>query len=358
MENELILTIKPELLDTKIAIYQNTDLFFLKPIKHDRENLKKFKKITDQYQYRSKVIVDELDMAEIKVDQIRVVIARGGMVKPIKSGVYIVNEKLKHDLINSPVGEHSANLGGLIADDIAGILPHARAFIADPVVVDEMDDIARFSGLPGIKRKSIFHALNQKAVARKYAKSVMKKYEDLNLIIVHLGEGISIGAHQKGKVIDVNQAFDGEGPFSLERSGSLPMTDLVRMCFSGDYSQEQIFNIIRNEGGIYAYLGTSNAYEIEQKIEEGDKEAIMVLEAMAYQVSKYIGSMYPVLKGEVDAILLTGDIAHNKWFNNQIKERVTQIAPVYIYPGECIAEALAMNALMVLKGEMEVLEYK
>lgn len=245
----------------------------------------------------------------------------------------------------------------LSADDIAKSLPNARAFIADPVVVDELSELARVSGHPEFSRKSIFHALNQKAIARQHARSIMRKYEDLSLIVVHLGGGISVGAHQKGLVVDVNQALDGEGPFSPERSGTLPAADLVRSCFSGKYTQTELLQMIKGKGGMTGFLGTNNAYEVEKRAQAGDEHAKFILEAMAYQVAKAIGSMSTVLKGEVDGILITGGIAHSKWFVNQVIERVYKIAPVHVYPGEDEMRALAMNGLMVLKGEVEVKEY-
>jgi butyrate kinase len=279
------------------------------------------------------------------------------MLKPISSGVYLVNEAMKLDLHEHPIKEHASNLGGLIADDIARSLPNAKAYIADPVVVDELDEIARVAGHPLFKRISIFHALNQKAIARQHAKSIMKRYEDLNLIVVHMGGGITTGAHYKGRVIDVNQGLDGEGPFSPERSGTLPTGDLVRFCFSGQYTEKEVTKMVVGNGGIVAHLGTNSAYEAEQNAQNGDEKAKFILEAMAYQVAKSIGSMVPVLKGEVDAILLTGGVAHSKWITNLIIERVYKFAPVYIYPGEDEMRALAFNGLMVLKGEVEVKEY-
>lgn len=353
MENIRVLALKPEFYVTKAAIYQGSNMLFLKSIKHDRDTLLSFDKITDQHQFRAEAVMKELVDAEIRIDLIRVVIGRGGLVKPIPSGVYEVNETLKNDLQNSPIGVHSVNLGGLIAADLAEMLPGSKAYIADPVVVDELDDIARVTGIPGVERKSVFHALGQKATARKYAKSLMKNYEDLNLIVVNIGEGISVGAHSKGRVIDVNQAFDGEGPFSLERSGSLPMMDLIDMCYSGNFTKEQMLKKVRSEGGMMAHLGTRSLFEIQDKIDNGDEKARFLMDAMAYQTAKYIGSMVPVLKGEVDAILLTGMVTHDKSFTDLIIERVKGISPVHIFPGECIADWLNMNAMMLIKGEIQ-----
>jgi len=357
MEDFRILAINPGSTSTKIAVYQNMNPIFVKNITHPSEELAQFEHVADQFHFRKEIIYKELEEADIQIDKIQAVIGRGGMLKPIASGVYLVNEAMKSDLYDHPIKEHASNLGGLIADDIARALPNAKAYIADPVVVDELDDIARVAGHPLFKRISIFHALNQKSIARQHAKSIMKRYEEMNLIVVHMGGGITIGAHYKGKVIDVNQGLDGEGPFSPERSGTLPTGDLVRFCFSGEYSEREVIKMVVGNGGIVAYLGTNSAYEAEQRAQNGDEQAKFILEALAYQVAKSIGSMVPVLKGEVDAILLTGGVAHSKWITNLIIERVYKFAPVYIYPGEDEMRALALNGLMVLKGEVEVKEY-
>jgi butyrate kinase len=352
-----VIAINPGSTTTKLAVYQNLNPVFLKTIKHSVEDLKQFNSIIDQLDYRKKIICTELRNAEIRIDLVRAVVGRGGLVKPIESGVYEVNENMKRDLRNSPFGEHASNLGGLIASEMAETLPNARAFIADPVVVDELDDIARVSGHPAFSRVSIFHALNQKAVARQHAKSILKQYEDLNLIVVHLGGGITVGAHQKGRVIDVNNGLDGEGPFSPERSGTLPAGELVSMCFSGNYTKQKIKQMIKGEGGLVAYMGTNSAYEVEQKAINGNEKARFYYEAMAYQVAKQIGSMCPVLKGNVDAVLITGGIAHSKFFVNLIIERVYRIAPVHVYPGEDEMKALVTNGLMALKGEVKIKVY-
>ncbi len=357
MRNIRILAINPGSTTTKIAVYQNVNPVFLKTIKHSVESLKDFDNISEQYEFRKDIILNELKKAEIRLDLIKAIVGRGGLVKPIESGVYEVNENLLRDLKNSPIGEHASNLGGLIANDLAKKLPNAKAYIADPVVVDELSPYARVTGHPAFRRKSIFHALNQKAVARTHAKSIMKSYEELNLIVVHLGGGITVGAHEKGKVVDVNQGLDGEGPYSPERSGTLPVGDLVTMCFSGKYTKNKIKKMITGEGGLVAFLGTNSAYEVEQKAIEGDKDAKFYFDAMAYQVSKAIGSMSPALKGDVDAILITGGIANSKYFVNKIIERVYKIAPIHVYPGEDEMKALAMNGLMLMKGEVVASEY-
>jgi len=353
MDDFRILAINPGSTSTKIAVYQNTSPIFVKNITHPNEELATFKHIADQFHFRKEIIYKELEEAEILLSSIKAVVGRGGMLKPIASGVYEVNEAMKNDLIHHPIKEHASNLGGLIAAEIAQSLPDAKAYIADPVVVDELDEIARVSGHPLFKRISIFHALNQKAIARQHAKSIMKRYEDMNLIVVHMGGGVTVGAHYKGRVIDVNQGLDGEGPFSPERSGTLPIGDLVRLCYSGKYTESEVIKMVVGNGGIVAHLGTNSAYDAEKLAQEGDEKAKFILEAMAYQVAKFVGAMATVLKGDVDAILLTGGIAHSKWITNLIIERVFKFAPVYIYPGEDEMRALAFNGLMVLKGEIE-----
>ena len=262
------------------------------------------------------------------------------------------------DLRKGVSGQHACNLGGLIAHDIASTLDGVPAIIADPVVVDEMHDLARVSGHPKFPRLSIFHALNQKAIARRYAKDHGKKYEDLNLIVVHLGGGVSVGVHRNGLVIDVNQALDGEGPFSPERTGSLPVNEVVDICFSGEYTKAEVKKMIVGGGGFVAYLGTNDAYEVEVKAKEGSKEHAFYQSAMAYQVSKEIGAAATVLNGKVDAIILTGGIAYGKPFDEEVIERVKFIAPVEIYAGEDEMGALAMNATMFLNNEIECKEYK
>lgn len=358
MDKELILAINPGSTSTKVAVFSNTKEIFLKNIKHSTEDLAGFSKITDEYEFRKGIILKELEEAGIHISQIAVVVGRGGLVKPIPSGVYKVNEALMEDLKVGVLGQHASNLGGLIAHDIAQSLPSARAYIADPVVVDELEPIARISGHPLFERISVFHALNQKAIARQHAKSISRRYEELNLIIAHLGGGISVGAHCKGRVIDVNQALDGEGPFSPERSGTLPVGALVKLCFSGKYSEEEIKKMITGKGGYVAYLGTNDAYEVEKLAKAGDEKAQLIQDAMTYQVAKEIGAMSTVLKGEIDAILLTGGIAYGKPFVEAVSERVKHLGPVFVYPGEDEMRALAMNGLMVLNNEVKPLVYR
>lgn len=353
-----IIAINPGSTSTKIAVYDNETPVLIKNITHTPAELAPFHKITDQFGYRKEIICKILKDAEIRIDLVKAVVGRGGLVKPIESGVYLVNERMIQDLIHSPFGaEHASNLGGLIAADLAKTIPNAKAYIANPVVVDELEDIARYSGHPLLPRTSIFHALNQKAVARQHARSLMRKYEEMNLIVVHLGGGITVGAHKRGRVVDVNQGLDGDGPFSPERSGSLPVGSLIRLCFSGQYTECQVLKMSKGEGGLMAYLGTNSAYEVEKRAQEGDQEAKNIFDAMAYQVAKEVGAMYAVLSGEVDGILITGGIAHSKWFVNQISQRVHKMAPIHIYPGEDEMRALAFNGLRVLRGETIAKEY-
>ncbi|UBM62941.1 butyrate kinase [Candidatus Sulfidibacterium hydrothermale] len=352
-----ILAINPGSTSTKIAVYTGTNPVFIQTLRHTTEELAPFKVITDQFEFRKNLILKELKNADIRLDLIRVVMGRGGLLRPVKSGVFEVNDIMLDDLRSCRYGEHASNLGGLIAYDIARSLPHAKAYITNPVVVDELDDVARISGHPLLPRRSIFHALNQKAVARQHAKSIMRKYEELNLIVVHLGGGITVGAHKKGQVVDVNQGLDGDGPFSPERSGTLPVGDLARLCFSGKYTLKQVEKMIKGEGGLVAYLGTNSAYEVGQRTAAGDEKAKLIYDAMAYQVAKEVGAMGAVLKYEIDGILITGGIAHDKYFVNQIISYVHRLAPVHVYPGEDEMKALAMNGLRVIKGEVKPKTY-
>jgi butyrate kinase len=357
-EKNLILAINPGSTSTKIAVYNGTEQLFLKNLKHSAEELAPFAKIADQYEFRKKIILKEVSDADFNLKEFKVIIGRGGLIKPVSSGVLEINEMMLEDLRQGREGQHASNLGGLIAYDIAQGIPGAKAVIADPVVVDELCDFARISGHPLMPRKSVFHALNQKAIARRYAKEVNKKYEELNLIGVHLGGGISVAAHQNGKVIDVNQALDGDGPFSPERSGTLPVNELIKICFSGKYTEQEIKKMVVGAGGYVAYLGTNDAYQVECKAIEGDKKFEFIQEAMAYQISKEVGAMSTVLKGKVDAIFLTGGIAYSKPFVELLKERIEFIAPVHVYPGEDEMGALALNALMLIKGETQSIKYE
>jgi butyrate kinase len=359
MEEIFIIAINPGSTSTKIAVYRNKECIFEENIKHSAEDLARFEKITDQFEYRKQAILQRIQENGGKIDpaKVRVIMGRGGLCRPIESGVYAVNDKLKQDLVYSPVGEHASNLGGLIADDLAKSLPNAKAYICDPVVVDEMDEIAHIGGHPLFGRRSVFHALNQKATARRHATAIGSRVEDLNLVVVHLGGGISIGAHRNGKVVDVNHAVGGEGPFSPERSGGVSVIDAVKLAYSGKYTEKEFTKMLIGQGGLAAHLGTNNAYEVEQRVKKGDPHATLIYEAMAYQVAKFTGSMAVALKGKVDGVLITGGIAYDKWFVEKLREYAGWIAPFYIYPGENEMEALAMNALRVVHGEIQPKEY-
>lgn len=353
-----ILAINPGSTTTKIAIFKNARPEFLKTIVHRPEELEKYPKITDQYKYRKECILKELKDSHIDCNKLQVVIGRGGLIRPIKSGVYRINDRMLKDLEEGALGEHASNLGGIIAFDLAKQIPDCLSLIADPVVVDELEDVARFTGHPKFKRYSIFHALNQKAIARAYARLINHKYEELDLIIAHMGGGISVGAHHYGKVIDVNQALDGEGPFSPERSGTLPAGALAKICFEKDITLDEVKQMITGQGGLMAYLGTNSAYEVELMAQDGNEEARKIQDAMAYQIGKEIGALAAVLKGNVDAIILTGGVSHNTMVVEYIKSMVSFIAPVVVYPGEDEMHALAWNGLLAVKGQIEIKDYE
>lgn len=357
MNKRYILIINPGSTSTKFAVFEEENMVFEKTIRHSSSEISQFPRIADQFGFRKELILKELEERKINKVQIRAVVGRGGLIKPLESGIYLVNERMKEDLMNGYNGEHASNLGGLIADDIAKSLPDSRAFIVDPVVVDEMEPLARISGHPKIERKSIFHALNHKAVTRIYASSVGKKYEELNLIVAHMGGGTSVAAHCKGKVIDVNNALNGDGPFSPERSGGLPAGQLAEICFSGNYSLSEIKQMLTGQGGMTAYLGTNSFEKICEMAEGGDKYAKLISEAASYQVGKEIGSLAAVLKGEVDAIILTGGMAYQKTFTDNIKSMVGFIAEVVVYPGEDEMKALAYNGLLAINNETEIKTY-
>lgn len=350
-----ILVINPGSTSTKVAVYEDEKPVWMTGAHHHVSELAAFHRISDQYEYRRDFIMERLRKDGIELD-FDAVIGRGGLTKPLKGGVYAVNELMKHDLVHAE-REHACNLGALIAAEIAGQCG-CPAFIADPVVVDEMRPEARYTGFPGIDRKSIFHALNQKAVARKYAASAGRKYEEMRLIVGHIGGGISVGAHVDGRVVDVNNALDGEGPFSPERAGTLPAGDLIDLCFSGKLSQSELKKRISGRAGLAAHLGTTDVQAVVKLIEEGDDHARLVLDAMIYQIAKSVGAAAVVLYGQVDAILLTGGIAYSDYITSRLKERISFLAPVRVYPGEDELEALALNALGALRGELEVQVYE
>lgn len=351
-----ILTINPGSTSTKIAVYDNDQEVFEKTLRHSSDEIGKFETIADQFNFRKDVIEGELKGANIKLEELDCVVGRGGLLKPIAGGTYSVSDDMIEDLKIGVSGQHASNLGGIIARQFSKELD-IPAYIVDPVVVDELDDVARVSGLADIERESKFHALNQKAIARRYASEIGKKYDELNLVVGHMGGGISVGAHRKGSVVDVANALDGEGPFSPERSGGIPVGQLVEMCYSGEYSFADMKKKITGKGGLVSYLDTSDARDVEAMIEKGDKKAELIYDAMAYQIAKEIGACAVALEGKVDAILLTGGIAYSKMFTQKIIDKVSFIADVKVYPGEDEMEALALGGLRVLKGEEEAKSY-
>ena len=353
-----ILAINPGSTSTKFAVYFDEKCVLNKTIRHSMDELMRYKNVIDQFDFRKGFIIDALMEEGIEVDSLKFVIGRGGLTYPLESGVYRVNNQMIKHAREGVLGQHASNLGPLLADYIALQIPKAQAFIADPVVTDEMENVARIAGHPEFERLSIFHALNQKATARLHARKTGQKYELMNLIVAHLGGGISVGAHKKGRVVDVNNAFDGEGPFSPERAGTLPVGQLITVCYSGKYSEDQIRRMIVGEGGFVGYLGTNSAKDVQERAQAGDNKARIIQEALFYQVSKLIGEMAVVLEGKVDGIILTGGLAYNEELEKYIKKKAGFIAPVFTYPGEDELEALAMNALRVARNEAEVKEYE
>ena len=347
MENKYtILVINPGSTSTKIGIYKNQTSILEKNFHHNVEELKQYSTVEEQVTYRKDLIVTTLQKEGFNLNDLDLIMARGGLLKPMPSGVYKVNDPMLYDLVNNK-RKHASNLSAVIGYEIAKDLG-IDAYIADPVVVDELQAVARISGHPNFERTSIFHALNTKAIGRKYAEQIHKSYEDLNLIIVHMGGGITAGAHQYGQVIDVNQGLDGEGPFSPERSGNLPVGDLIRLCFSGDYTQNEILKMSVGQGGVSAFLGTNDMRTVEKMVEDGNAKAKLILDAMIYQVSKLIGAQSVVLKGNVDGILLTGGVAYSQYVTSEIKNQVSFLGDIHVFPGENELEALAFNGYRVL----------
>lgn len=355
--DHFLLVINPGSTSTKIAIYHDETPILIESLKHSMSEVTNYSRIYEQLEFRKEAIMQYLKDRNFDAATVHAVVGRGGLLKPIESGTYIVNEVMVHDLRSGVQGQHASNLGGILAYEIAKSLK-IPAYIVDPVVVDEMEEVAKLTGLPEVERKSIFHALNQKAVARRYAAEIGKSCNELELIVVHMGGGITVGAHRHGRVIDVNDALDGEGPFSPDRSGGLPARRIVEMCFSGKYTQDQMHRKIAGQGGYVAYFDTNDARLVEKAASEGDKRAQLVQDAMAYQIAGEIGKCAVVLSGKVDAILLTGGLAFSKKIVESIKERVEFLAPVFIYPGENEMLALAQGCLRVLEGGEQAKEYK
>ncbi|MBU3181992.1 butyrate kinase [Clostridium psychrophilum] len=351
-----LLVINPGSTSTKIGVYEDEKEILEETLRHTSAEIGRFESIPDQMKFRKDHIIEILKKKKFDINTLDAIVGRGGLLKAIEGGTYNVDELMLHDLKVGVQGQHASNLGGIIASEIAQPLD-IPAFIVDPVVVDEMDDVARISGIPELDRRSIFHALNQKAVAKRYAKEQGKKYEEISVIVAHMGGGISVGAHKNGRVIDVNNGLDGEGPFSPERAGGLPSGDLARLCFSKKYTLDEILKKINGKGGFVAYLNTNDAREVIKGAEAGDKYSTLMLEAMGYQVAKEIGSCAVALSGKVDAIILTGGVAYGKFIVEYITDRVKFIANVIVYPGEDELLALAQGGLRVLNGQEKVKEY-
>ena len=346
-----ILIVNPGSTSTKIGLFEDETPIFEKVLRHTMDELEGYEKVADQYNFRMQLIMDALKEADVKADSLDAICGMGGLTKPIASGTYYVNDAMRNDLASGNFGDHASNLGGLIARAI-GDMVGKPAFIVDPVVVDEFIPISRISGNPAISRRSIFHALNQKATARKYCKEAGKSYNEVNLVVVHMGGGISVTAHQMGRAIDSNNALDGCGPFTPERSGGLPSGDLAALCFSGKYSHADIKALIKGKGGMVGYFGTNSMIDLEEKAKT-DEEVKLVLDALAMQVGKEIAQQAVALYGKVDAIILTGGIAYSDYITSEIAKRVDFIAPVKRYPGEDELAALNMGALRVLRNEEE-----
>ena len=354
-----ILVINPGSSSTKIAIFENLNPIFLKNIKHSLTEISKFDSIAEQFNFRKDLILNQLKQEAISINDFDAIIGRGGFIKPVKSGIIETNESMLKTLKSGSLGEHASNLGGILADYISKMSnKEIKSFILDPVVVDEMENLARYSGIPEIPRLSIFHALNQKAVIRRYSQERGMNIENLNIIVAHIGGGISLGAHKNGRAIDVNNGLDGEGPFSTDRSGGVPVGQLINLAFSGKYTQKELNLKIKGKGGLTAYLGNTDGIEIEKMINRADKKAEEVYQAMAYQISKEIGALATVLKGKVDAIILTGGFAYSNMLINWIKARVEFISEIVVYPGEDEMKALAEGAYYALNNKMPINYYK
>ena len=351
-----LLIINPGSTSTKIGVYEDEKELFEETLRHTNEELKQFDTIFDQFQFRKDLILKFIDKKNFDIKTLDAVVGRGGLLKPIEGGTYTVNDAMIEDLKVGVQGPHASNLGGILARSIADELG-IPSYIVDPVVTDELEDVARLSGVPELPRKSIFHALNQKAVAKRYGKESGKGYENLNLVVVHMGGGVSVAAHSNGRVIDVNNTLDGDGPFSPERAGAVPAGQLIKMCFSGKYSEKEVYQKIVGKGGFVGYLNTNDVKDTIDKMEAGDKECEKIYKAFLYQITKSVGEMSAVLKGKVDQIILTGGIAYSPTLVPDLKANVEWIAPVTVYPGEDELLALAQGAIRVLSGEEKAKVY-
>ena len=351
-----VLIINPGSTSTKIGMFEDDTQVFEKVIRHEREEFASYNKIVDQFDFRKSLIEDALVEMGATIADMDAVVGMGGLTKPVQGGTYLINEEMVKDLRSTAYGDHASSLGSIIAYEMTKgtTIP---AFMVDPVVVDEMEDIGRIAGHPLFERKSIFHALNQRATAKRYCKENGLKYNDMSFIVAHMGGGVSVSIHNKGKVVDTNNALDGDGPFTPERSGTLPVGQLVNLCFSGKYSHDEVKAMLKGNGGIVAYTGSNSMQELEEAAKT-DPEKKLLIEAFSYQVAKTIGELATVVCGEVDGIILTGGICYSKPITDEIERRVSFIAPVHRYPGEDELDALAQGALRVLRGEEEAQIYR
>ncbi len=350
------LIINPGSTSTKIGVFEDETLLFEETLRHSTEEIASYASIVDQRDFRKQIILDLLKEKAFDIHSLQVVVGRGGMLKPIPGGTYAVSDGLLEDLKIGKQGQHASNLGGILAREIGDSIG-VPSYIVDPVVVDELMPISRYSGVPELPRTSVFHALNQKAVAKRYAKEQGKAYDSLNLIVVHMGGGVSVGAHEKGRVVDVFNALDGDGAFSPERAGAVPTGALIKMCFSGEYTEKEVYKKVVGNGGFNAYVGTNDMRDVEKMVQGGDQKAAEVREAFIMQVAKNIGSMACVLKGQIDQIIITGGIAYDKVVVGGLRERAGFLAPITVYPGEDELLALAQGALRVMSGEEKAMEY-
>ena len=352
-----VLAINPGSTSTKVGIYEGYEMLYEGTVRHSQEELAKYKTIHDQKDMRMELVEALIEEKGYKLADMDAFVGRGGIVRPLKSGVYNINEKLMDDLINLPSAQrHASMLGGVIARAY-GDKYGKPSFIVDPVTVDERDEIAKVTGLPQIKRDCIFHCLNQKSVCRYHCRLNGLKYEEHNFVVAHLGGGISVAAHRKGVIVDVTDAMTGEGPFTPERCGAVPAKQFADMIFENNMSRDEVNKLIAGKGGLMAYFNTNSAIDVEKMVEAGDEHAKLIYDAMAYNIAKHCGAMAAVLAGEVDAVIITGGIAYSKMLTEYIKKHVEFIAPVAIYPGEGELSALAAGAVRVLSGEEQPKEY-
>ncbi|MEK6265907.1 MAG: butyrate kinase [Clostridium sp.] len=351
-----ILVVNPGSTSTKLSIFKNEDLIVTSNLTHSSCDIKKFEKIYDQKDMRTKLILEWLGEENIALEDLIAVVGRGGLLRPMPGGTYTISPKMLADLEIGFQAEHASNLGGVIASEIAKKV-NIPALIVDPVAVDEIVDVARISGLPEIQRRSLVHALNIKAVTRRVCTKLNKDFKNSNYVVAHIGGGISVSPVENGRILDVNNANE-EGPFSPERTGGLPVGDLAKLAFSGKYTLKELKKKLTGEGGLVAYLNTNDGRIVDKMIEAGNAEAELVFKAMAYQIAKEIGAMATVLKGEIDAIILTGGLAHNKRLTTWISDMVCFIAPVELVPGEDEMLALAQGALRIINGEEKAKVYE